>query len=259
MSDAARHINMLHIPVRANRLGLADVRFDEFATSPVDEIFRAIFELPGDVHLGTPPANPAQRLIFGRSSVSQDVDLLTRTLLKNIEDSWADWSSQYLQASNVLNQVGQFELGGDFSPSKKLTDIWIAGLIALGKEAGRNTVATADFEVAQEFSHTLTSLFGTIGQQLRFQRSSDRAITKDTRFTPGYQIRICDAFLVIPDQASDFLDLLRSEISAALEVGCQISGAWGRIRSTPGGDLVFDLAPPSFASDPEFEESEEIE
>jgi hypothetical protein len=245
----------IHLP--ANQPGL-DVGFDEFSTSPVDEMLRAIFEPPVELHLGA-PANPAQRLIFGRTVVLQDVDLITRMLLKKIETGWADLSSQFLLASSEMKQVGQFELRGDFSPSKKLADIWVTGLIALGKEAGRNTVATADFEVAQEFSHTLSSLFGTIGQQLRFQRSTDLAVTRDTRFTPGYQIMICDAFLIIPDQASEFLELLRSEISAALEVGCQISGGWGRIKSTPGGDLVFDLARPSFASDSEFEESEEIE
>jgi hypothetical protein len=258
MSDVARHMTMLPIHVPASEAGLGVVAFDEFSTSPVDEMLRALFEPPAELHLGV-TANPARLLIFGSSVVSLDVDLMTRVLLKNIETGWAEWSSQFLLASSEMKKVGQLDLPGDFSPSKKLTDIWVAGLLALGKEAGRDTVATAGFEVAQEFSHTLSSLFGTIGQQLRFQRSSDLAITRDARFTPGYQIRICDAFLIIPDQASEFLDLLRSEIYTALEVGCQISGGWGRIKSAPGGDLVFDLTPASFASDPEFEESEEIE
>jgi hypothetical protein len=165
------------------------------------------------------------------------------------------------QQSKLDERVGQFSLGvvGDFSPSKNLTDIWISSLLALGKAAGRETVATADFEIAQEFSKTLTTLLGTRGHQLRYQRNVDLAITSQRQFTPDYQIQICDAFLIIPMEAPDFLKELQVELSDAIASGCSVEGAWGKIRLNSSGDLVYDLNEQGFVADPDFEESEEIE
>jgi hypothetical protein len=116
-----------------------------------------------------------------------------------------------------------------------------------------------DFEAAQEFSKTLSALLGTIAQQLRYESPSDTMLTRQQRFTASYQIQLCDAFLIIPDQAADFLRLLFSELSDAIRTGCTLSGDWGELRLSSAKELYFKLSPPDFVVDPGFVESEEVE
>jgi hypothetical protein len=150
------------------------------------------------------------------------------------------------------------KMAGDFSPSKKLTDIWLSSLSILAKEAGKQ-VHVHPFEAAQEFSKTLYSLLGTIAQQLRYENPSDTLLSRQQRFTAAYQIQLCDAFLIIPDQAADFLSLLFSELSEAIGAGCTLNGDWGELCLSLTQDLYFRLSPPDFVVDPNFVESEEVE
>jgi hypothetical protein len=176
-------------------------------------------------------------------------------------DDWHKWSGRH-SSQEEKRPVERTDLGlsGDFSPSKQLTEIWIAGLLELGKEAGRPTALGADFEVAQEFSRTLSTVFGMIAQQLRFREVGPAAITRAGRFTPTYQIALCDAYLIIPDRSPEFLDLLLSEMVTSLRLGCRVSGDWGEVvASQESRDISFSLKKPAFETDPDFEESEEVE
>lgn len=239
---------------RLNRLGLRDLRLDEFETSPVDEIYRALTTKRVE-SWRRPKLLPNSDQLALEFSV--DADFFRHLIYRVLRSKESELTEQFEQEPSH-GQLG-LPVTGDFSPSKKLTDIWIASLLALGKEADRMTTVPSEFEVAQEFSHTLSSLFGMIGQQLRYKKSADMAVTRHTRFLPSYQIQICDAFLIVPDQAATFLDVLRTEIHQGIFTGCQISGAWGKVTAVRGGDLHLALEPPSFVPAGDFEESEEIE
>jgi hypothetical protein len=97
-----------------------------------------------------------------------------------------------------------FGLRGVFAPSKNLTDFWVRSVKALAHEANVREgmeLASTQLELQQEFSKMLTSLFGAIGQQLRYGNNSDLNITKNGKFLLHYQIKICDRFLIVPDEA----------------------------------------------------------
>jgi hypothetical protein len=254
MSLAERDIGIIALP-SGNR-SLADLRFEEFSVSPVDEVIRALAAR----NIARPSRGDqvvVERLIHTQVPKVASADFFALRVIADIRRDWDKWADDFPSSEPSVNQL---QLEGDFSPSKRLTEIWITGLLELGKEAGRATVAAADFESAQEFSRTLSTALGTLGQQLRFQKGANLAITKAGKFTPSYQIYLCDAFLIIPDQAAEFLELLSSEILMGIQTGCRIAGSWGEIvASASRQDLLYSLAAPEFETDPTFEESEEIE
>ena len=262
MSVTERVGSKLPIPGPTSR-PLADVHFEEFAISPVDEVVRAI-DRRGDAGRRL-KATIVEQHIFGRAPVLvgyAEVELLAAIAGHHWNNPFDEATyTQEVVYTKAVPRPRELNLYGDFSPSKRLTDIWISGLLELGREAGRTTTQTADFETAQEFSKTLSAVFGTIAQQLRFRTTDhDLSITKNAKFTAGYQIAICDAYLIIPDRSPEFLDLLLSEIILGIHSGCRIAGEWGEIvSSVDGRDLRFSLSEPNFETDPEFEESEEVE
>lgn len=245
----------LPLPVRASERRLAEVHFDEFSVSPVDDVLRAIHAF---VDNRRPRVPLIERLVFRQPPT---LDQTSVRLLVGVLDDWHTWSGRHSsQEENRAPERTDLDLSGDFSPSKQLTEIWISGLLELGKEAGRAAALGADFEVAQEFSRTLSAVLGTIAQQLRFRDVGSTAITRSGRFTPTYQIALCDAYLIIPDRSPEFLDLLLSEIVTSLRLGCRINGDWGEVvAARESRDLSFSLKKPVFENDPNFEESEEVQ
>jgi hypothetical protein len=255
----------LPFPVRVSDRRITNVQLEEFSVSPVDEVHRAIV---ASLENRRPKIALLERLVFKQppSVAAPERVRLVSAMLKN----WQTWSDEFpavvvafddsIEESEEESEKHDLGLGGDFSPSRRLTEIWISGLLELGEEAGRSAALGSEFEVAQEFARTLSTVFGTTAQQLRYRDGSIRSITRNSKFTPTYQIALCDAFLIIPDQSPDFLVLLLTEITAALHVGCRIGGDWGQIVvSRDGRDLQFALNSPVFESDPNFEDSVEVE
>jgi hypothetical protein len=166
------------------------------------------------------------------------------------------------QTSDPESPQLSFGLRGVFAPSKNLTDFWVRSVKALAHEANVREgmeLASTQLELQQEFSKMLTSLFGAIGQQLRYGNNSDLNITKNGKFLLHYQIKICDRFLIVPDEAVGFLQMLRSEMITALGNDSTIQGAWGGIGVNSSGELFYMLQPPNVIRDPSFTRSEDIE
>jgi hypothetical protein len=120
-------------------------------------------------------------------------------------------------------------------------------------------LAPSQTEVQQEFSKMLISLFSSIGQQLRYQSNPVVNITQAGRFTLQFQIKLCDRFFIVPDEAAEFLHVLRAELITALSSGSRIKGPWGQIAVSAAGDLIYSLIPPTTISDPSFTPAEDIE
>jgi hypothetical protein len=201
-----------------------------------------------------------------------------------LEDTYSKWKSFYAQLSvlegttwpralnlakpfaleeNQPTEQLQFALEGGFAPSKKLTDFWVRGVTALATQAGASAsglaLASTDTEIQQEFTKMLTSLFGTTGQQLRYEPGRDADITRGKRFLLPYQIQLVDRFFIIPDETAEFLQLLRSEMVFAISNGARIEGGWGAVQVNRASDLYYDLEPPNTISDPSFVPSQEVE
>jgi hypothetical protein len=150
-----------------------------------------------------------------------------------------------------------------FTPSAALTQYWLNGLRAFSSSAqfipAELLGAIKQSEIAQEFAKMLTATFGTIGQQLRYDEKPQRAITNAGRFAIAFQLALSDRFLIIPDEAGMFFELLSRELISALWAGTKLQGAWGRVMVNTNGDLQYQLAKPNFVRDPSFVESEDVE
>ena len=163
----------------------------------------------------------------------------------------------------VATEQLAFPLGGDFSPSKELTSFWVRGVTAMAGRAdpklAPSAVAATDLEIQQEFARMLISLFGTTAQQLRYETKPDLIISRRSRFELTYQIQLCDQFIIIPDEAQQFLSLLHEELVAALSSGVRITGAWGYVTVNRAGGLEYILAPPRRIVDDSFTRAERVE
>lgn len=265
---------LLSIPRDIPRRGGVGTRalLDDFVASPIDEICRYISNeehrviredrwsgkvLSNAVVVGYEVSLGELVSVGGSALVDHAVSLLV-----------ADWnkiqtqltSSHRHSLSAVEDDQLSMRLRGDFFPSKRLTEIWLSSLETLAREAGQSVSAPADFEAAQQLSNTLITLFGTIAQQLRYETPDGlHAITKHNRITANYQIQICDALFIVPDQASEFLGLLKDELTSALRSGVAIEGDWGRLSTDRRGDVFFRLMRPNFVEDPFYEEPEAVE
>jgi hypothetical protein len=156
-----------------------------------------------------------------------------------------------------------FLLKGDFAPSKRLTEFWVRGVKAFAQGAGvplsSPALASTETELKQEFARALAALFGANAQQLRHGAPGNLHITQMGRFLLEYQIRICDQFFIVPDEATEFLQQLREELTASVLSGSTIAGGWGRIAVNASGELCYILAAAEMISDPAFVRSEEVE
>jgi hypothetical protein len=122
-----------------------------------------------------------------------------------------------------------------------------AGEMAVSKLSAHHT----EEDVRREFASMLTSVLGTLAQQLRYEDAAGN-ITQNGEFTSRVQIELCDAFLILPSVSTEFRALLKREIVEAIRGGWDFQGAWGHLELTRAGDLVFQLEPPEFLKNPGF-------
>jgi len=86
----------------------------------------------------------------------------------------------------------------------------------------------------------------------------NKEITENGLFLPSYQSKLCDRFLILQYDASEFLTTLRNELVAAIVGGCHVDGAWGRIAVNSSEDLHYELLPPRFRKTPQFIRSTQV-
>lgn len=147
-----------------------------------------------------------------------------------------------------------------FVPSKTLTDLWIASVKSFAKDALSTEPAVPDeADVQKEFTKLLTGLFGTIGQQLRYEGSSDTNITQGGAFTPSFEVEISDRLLILPSRAARFLSLLRDELITAIRAGAVFEGAWGRVVLNGFAELQYALVPRNRNKKSEFVPAKRVE
>jgi hypothetical protein len=159
-----------------------------------------------------------------------------------------------------VEQVQQLVLpiDAEFRASKELLKIWQSSISAMTREAGLEGIAMpTEREAGKEFAKLLRALIGSVAQQSRYSGAPAALISKGGRFSVPFQIELCDRFMIIPDQSGEFLSLLHSELSRALQNGLEIKGAWGSVVNQ-GGDIAFRLTPPSFETVPGFVRAKEI-
>lgn len=154
-----------------------------------------------------------------------------------------------------------FPLSVDFSPSKDLLDLWTKSLRSYATDADLKgfALAASDLELQEEFTRTLQSTLGLIGQQIRYEQSDDVYITRAGRFTPKLQLELCEQFLIGGYEAADFLTMLGHELTSAIAGGTEIEGGWGRVEQDARGDLVYVLNRPNIISDSSFVRATRVE
>jgi hypothetical protein len=156
-----------------------------------------------------------------------------------------------------------FPLKGGFSPSKELLDLWAKSLRSYATDSDLKkfsfALAPSDLELHEEFTRTLQSTLGLIGQQLRYERSDDAHITRTGRFTPRLQLELCEQFLVGGYEATEFLTMLGQELTSAIADGTELQGGWGHVGLDIKGDLVYVLNRPNIISDPSFVRANRVE
>jgi hypothetical protein len=152
-------------------------------------------------------------------------------------------------------------LPGGFAPSRALVDFWVRGVQAAAERAAisPDRLGVTETQLKQEFAKNVISVLGMIAQQLRYEKSADRNITDRGRFGLRHQIEFCDRFLIIPDEAGEFLAMLREELSASVKTGLRITGEWGSVSANQSGDLFYELRPAARQVDPSFVRSEAVE
>jgi hypothetical protein len=128
----------------------------------------------------------------------------------------------------------------------------------MSREAGVQDISMPTArESGKEFVRLLKSLLGSMGQQARYSEGRVDMISKAGHFSLSLQIELCDRFMIIPDQAGEFLSLLHDELRDALRNGMPLSGAWGSVV-VDGDDISYRLTPPSFVESSGFTRAKEI-
>jgi len=155
-------------------------------------------------------------------------------------------------------------IGGDFAPSERLVSFWLKGASALlSDRADKLASEVVDFTVSSSektaFSSMLRDLLVTLAQDARYDGLKYAVLLRRMEFPALLQVKLCDKFFIVPADAGAFLVLLARELDSALRSGVDISGAWGRIRSTASDDWYFDLSPPRRKNLPGFSKSVEVE
>lgn len=229
----------------------ADVEADDELESPVESIRRAYVEATRfSPKFAIPSAvgsyrNVADIIALEASDFKGAYDLVFVSF-KSAADHFAGVVWEGREPGQVVVGIAndQYELPvvGAFAPSSELLKVWKESLALLGAAAGRETAASSDNELAQQFSKSLKGFFGAIGQELRAAGDAYGTVTSGGRFAPQLQIQLCDRFLIVPDQGSLFLSLLSGEIVATIKAGGGISGAWGKLALDPRGDIYFQLS-----------------
>jgi hypothetical protein len=156
-----------------------------------------------------------------------------------------------------------FFMPGSFAPSRELVEFWVRGVQALANlahvSARPEALDPKLNDVQQLFARELRSLLATIAQQTRYSEKPDVRITMDGRFVLKLQIQLCERFVIIPDETTQFLNLLTNELVTAIQGGAKIEGAWGYITVDQSLDLYYVLTPPHTREDSAFVRSEYVE
>jgi hypothetical protein len=225
--------------------GISD---DEFEVSPADTVEMSLRRRV------LPAPSPAEL----RRAWFEDQPVHQFALSDQLFQSLLEFSSlKPVSAAAFVEDEPPLDIGGRFSPSQALVDIWVDNLAELGKSAGLATPTVA-FDNKQEFSKQIEDLIGMIGQQRRYARTPDARVTVKGRFTADIQFRLCDCFLIVPDRSVAFLDQLRSDMVESLKSGAEMNGDWGLLKTTRDGDIRYQFVPPELKKAPaDFVASEE--
>lgn len=168
---------------------------------------------------------------------------------------------------SLLLSVGEaaqdvLPLAGDFSPSRKLVAFWVKGVLShrpsqISRAPEEHVQINASLQA--EFAKILSASFATIGQQRRYARAREAAITVGGRFVTAIQDQLCETLQIVQDEARDFLELLREELVVSLLSGAEMRGAWGQIRLNAARDIEYQLTDAVFVTDESFVKSEDVE
>lgn len=223
----------------------------DFIVSPVDSIAEAI---------RAATSNAMELTILHWDIAQEQAETLARLTVESFK-AFPQLSANSNQQQILRIEPDELDLRGGFAPSQSLVEYWVRGVRAAAERAGyspEQLVATPT-DLKQEFAKNLTSVLGMVAQQLRYEREPDNKITQHRRFVLRLQIELCDRFLVIPDEAGEFLSLLRVELINAIRSGARISGEWGAILYVNEDELKYELRAPVRAIDPAFVRSEPVE
>jgi hypothetical protein len=233
---------------------------EEFVVSPIDEvrrIWQQFLEMEAD------PQSIEILDEFSRHEAYHEYQLVfhiqAKAVLANIAKDLDISTRPYLQAVAHRQQL-ELPIRAEFSPSKRLLNLWQSCVLATSREAGVDRVSMlTEREVEKEFVSIFRSLIGALGQEFRYAEGPVAALAKGGVFSLLISNELCDRFLIGPYQTVEFLSLLLDELKAALRGGFEIRGAWGRIVIDETDQISFRLTAPEFISPPAgFVRAEEI-
>jgi len=169
----------------------------------------------------------------------------------------ADVESNFSLPQSPLKE-SRLPLAGAFTPSEDLLEIWRQNVEAtLGQS--RSAFGLSDRVASAEFGKALTSLVGALGQEFRYAGGPRQIIlATDGRFEPLVQVELCERFLIVPDQSSNFLALLESEMHFFLSSGGLFSGGWGDVRLSEPRSMLFVLKERNVRSESGFVRAKEL-
>ncbi|TIR15328.1 MAG: hypothetical protein E5X34_29425 [Mesorhizobium sp.] len=153
--------------------------------------------------------------------------------------------------SSVFSKSAEPELPlrAEFVPSRQLLDIWIKSLNSYLEEAkvmGETdsydlfSIADDKRRLEQEFHKRLR---GVLVKQAIIYSYSKKVyrLTIGHSFSPTFQSKLSEEFMLKADLGTEFFKLLFEEISAWVRAGRKISGSWGHLAISEDSDLVFYL------------------
>jgi hypothetical protein len=159
--------------------------------------------------------------------------------------------SEDIQATGSLFDEGiaQNNLFSDppeFRVSDELVRFLVASHVQLRTSVGlpiKDTLSVGgSTEFVGEFSKKIRQQFVLFAQELKYTSVSRMRISTKGSFDAQVQIRLCDAFFIVPDKSNTFLSYLHRDIVKFLMAGGSLAGQWGSYSIVADGDLQLNLS-----------------
>jgi hypothetical protein len=190
--------------------------------------------------------------ILSKSFISRK-DLASKSAKSYRRDQLADVN----RALQLVSYVGELPSAGpkpdQGSPRRFQPSVSVIAYVRRGIRAYIETAQTKreqllerykfldSSEVSSIFSDSIEETFATIAHNQIHGIYPREPVTRHGRFNLRAQHAMLDSFPIRPDEYSDFLEQLRTDIFTQLRNGAEIAGSWGRLKLT-GSEIVFDLA-----------------